>query len=361
MDRSLYRIILKLVEPDRERRYAAATDVVADLKRLQQAQQSRRRRLVLAPSLAALLLLAAGLWFFDSPDLPVTSPSEYTQITNFTDSAVAPSLSPDGRMVTFIRGRDAFLSRGQIYVKLLPNGEAVRLTNHAGPKYGPVFTPDGSRIAYTRLIPSNTGLSWDTSTVPVLGGEPSRFLPNASGLTWIGDRQILFAEIKTGLHMGIVTSTENRAERREIYFPANERAMAHYANASPDRQSVLVVEMNGTHHFSIPCRLLPFDGSSAGRPPGDLHVSRVVSGRKVDVRESTAGCVNHQLRHFARRTGGGLHDNGQQWIIADLARAPRPAHTASPDCSSRRSSVLWRRRRPLLPVAGAEHQLAGPS
>ena len=61
----------------------------------------------------------------------MTSPSEYTQITNFTDSAVAPSLSPDGRMVTFKRGEDAFFSSGQIYVKLLPNGESVRLTNDA--------------------------------------------------------------------------------------------------------------------------------------------------------------------------------------------------------------------------------------
>ena len=79
----------------------------------------------------ALLLLAGGvgLFYLARPSAPVTSPSEYTQITNFTDSAVAPSLSPDGRMVTFKRGEDSFLSRGQIYVKLLPNGESVRLTN----------------------------------------------------------------------------------------------------------------------------------------------------------------------------------------------------------------------------------------
>ena len=81
----------------------------------------------------ALLLLAGGVGLFYSakPSAPVTSPSEYTQITNFTDSAVAPSLSPDGRMVTFIRGGEFFYSSGQIYVKLLPNGESVRLTNDA--------------------------------------------------------------------------------------------------------------------------------------------------------------------------------------------------------------------------------------
>ena len=44
--------------------------------------------------------------------------------------------------------------------------------------------------------------------------------------------------------------------------------MAHYSYASPDRQWVLVVEMSGAHAFTQPCRLVPFDGSSAGRQVG---------------------------------------------------------------------------------------------
>ena len=104
--------------------------------------------------------------------------------------------------------------------------------------------------------------------MPVLGGQPTRFLPNASGLTWIADHRVLFSEIKTGLHMGIVTATEGRADSREIYIQPNEHAMAHYSYASPDRQSVLVVEMIGAHAFTEPCRLIPFDGSSAGRQVG---------------------------------------------------------------------------------------------
>jgi Tol biopolymer transport system component len=215
------------------------------------------------PIVLTFVLLAggAGVFYLVKPTVPVTSPSEYTQLTNFTDSAVAPSLSPDGRMVTFIRGGDSFLSRsGQIYVKLLPNGESVPLTNSTRPKYGPVFTPDGSRIAYTQV----TSGSWDTWTVPVLGGQPTRFLPNASGLTWIADHLVLFSEIKTGLHMGIVSATEARADSRDIYIQPNEHAMAHYSYASPDRQSALVVEMSGVHAFTSPCRLIPFDGSSHG-------------------------------------------------------------------------------------------------
>ena len=220
--------------------------------------------------LAAVLLAGvAGVFYVAERAGPVTVPSEYVQLTDFADAVVAPSLSPDGRMVTFIRGGESFLSTGQIYVKLLPNGESVRLTSGVNPKYAPVFTPDGSRIAYTEVAP-NTGFgSWDTWTVPVLGGEPRRFLPNASGLTWLNDQQVLFAEIKgDAYHMGVVTASESRGSSREIYFPANERSMVHYAYASPDQQWVLVVEMDQSHAFHQPCRLVPFDGRSAGRQVG---------------------------------------------------------------------------------------------
>src|SRR5687767_2445094 len=52
----------------------------------------------------------------------------YEQITNFPDAAVSPALSPDGRMVAFLRSSDWFLTPDPIYVKMLPDGEPVELT-----------------------------------------------------------------------------------------------------------------------------------------------------------------------------------------------------------------------------------------
>ena len=147
----------------------------------------------------------------------------------------------------------------------------MRLTNGAAPRYAPVFTPDGSRVAYTQLSRVAGGSTWDTWTVPIGGGEPTRMLPNAAGLVWIDNQHVLFSEIKgTGLHMGIVTATVSRSGQREIYFPGHERAMAHYSYLSPDRRWVLISEMDRTTAFQ-PCRLTPFDGSSPGKqvgPPG---------------------------------------------------------------------------------------------
>jgi serine/threonine protein kinase/Tol biopolymer transport system component len=260
-------LLQRCLEKDPKRRLRDIGDALIEIEQSVRPVPSSRdwRPAYVAGALVVMAVAAGALLFRAKPSMPVTSPSEYTQLTNFTDSAVAPSLSPDGRMVTFIRGGESFLSNGQIYVKLLPNGESVRLTNVAGQKYGPVFTPDGSRIAYTNL----TDVDFDTWTVPVLGGSPVRLLPNAAGLTWITDQRVLFSEIKGGgIHMGIVTATVSRAESREIYFPAAERGMAHYSYASPDNRWALVIEMDGTHAFHQPCLLVPFDRSSASRPVG---------------------------------------------------------------------------------------------
>jgi serine/threonine protein kinase/Tol biopolymer transport system component len=273
----LEQIIGRLLEKDRDMRYQSAADVRADLRRVERDSGSstgegparapaprRFRYAALTVVILAVAAAAAVVRFRYSPGAPITSPSEYTQITNFTDSATAPSLSPDGRMVTFIRGGDYFLSRGQIYVKQLPNGESVRLTNEPAAKYAPVFTPDGGRIAYT--VRESSG-SWDTWTVPVLGGQPTRLLPNASGLTWLDEHRVLFSEIKAGLHMGIVAATDSRAAPREIYFPTHERAMAHFSYASPNGNSALVVEMDRTGGWA-PCRVVALDGRSAPRDVG---------------------------------------------------------------------------------------------
>jgi len=166
-------------------------------------------------------------------------------------------------MVAFIRGSNSFLTADQVYVKLLPNGEARRVTDHPRLKYNLAFTPDGTQIAYTILqLPS-----WATYTVSVLGGDSHLLLNNAAGLTWLDQHQVLFSRTRSGQHMGIVAGTPTGQELREVYFPLHERAMAHYSSASPDRKSALVVEMNESAGWA-PCRLVSLDGSFKPKPIG---------------------------------------------------------------------------------------------
>jgi DNA-binding winged helix-turn-helix (wHTH) protein/Tol biopolymer transport system component len=212
----------------------------------------------------AVIAIGGAVWWRISPRLH--DRSQWVQLTKFPDSVVQPALSPDGRIVAFIRGYSTFLDPGQIYVKILPDGEPVQLTHDNLLKMGPAFSPDGSRIAYTT---ADFQFHWDTSVVPTLGGSPQPLLRNASGLTWAGPQQVLFSEVKSGVHMGIVAAQENRIGARDVYLPETEPAMAHRSYLSPDGKWVLVVEMDQDHNW-LPCHLLPMDGKAKDRYVGPL-------------------------------------------------------------------------------------------
>jgi serine/threonine protein kinase/WD40 repeat protein len=263
-------VVERAIAPSPEARFDTAADMMAALSATVAAPVETPRALMRfgwlggAAALVALVVGLAPAMLLRSSVAPHSGSSEWTQITNFADSAVQPALSPDGRMLTFISGSNAFQGPGQIYVKHLPDGEPMRLTNDRFNKMSPVFSPDGSHIAYTMVDPST--FRWDTQIVPVQGTDAPRQILNASGLTWIDRHRLLFSEIKDGIHMALVTASESRPERRDVYVPPHERGMAHRSALSPDGDWVLAAEME--NQAWLPCRLLPFDGHDRGKPIG---------------------------------------------------------------------------------------------
>ena len=294
----LERVIGKALEKDRNLRYQHASDLRADLQRLSRDSsrshwdapsagpgdrqkgdsetpksappQERKSWKAYYYAVAAVLLSAVivGAFVFRRSS-PATLPAntQWEQLTFFTDSAVYPALSPDGRMLAFIRGNDSFIGPGQIYVKLLPGGEPFQLTHDSYEKLAPTFSPDSSRIAYSIIDP------WDTWEVSVLGGDPHLLLPNSSSLTWIdGGKHLLFSEIKEGLHLAVVTTDEGRGNSRDVYVPAANRGMAHHAYLSPDGRWVLIVEMDKPRQdHALPCRSVPGPGRRQHRRPSAVQ------------------------------------------------------------------------------------------
>jgi DNA-binding winged helix-turn-helix (wHTH) protein/Tol biopolymer transport system component len=256
--------------------------------------------LVVAGGLAVGLLRATR-----SERASPTAAIDYTQLTNFTDAAFSPALSPDGRMLTFVRGNPGTVGGpGDIYVKLLPDGEPVQLTHDGRGKMSPVFTPGGDRVSYAYTSLMTDPQNWSTWTVSVFGGEPSRSLSNASAMTWIpgtSPPRVLFSRVDTGTHMSLVAANDDGTESRTVYAPPARGGMAHRSFVSPDRTHMLVVEMDSGWS---PCRLVPFDATASDEssPPAGRSV-----GPSPGQCASAAWSPDGRWMYFAVNTGDGYH------------------------------------------------------
>jgi hypothetical protein len=188
---------------------AAPRSIIAGRPPRSPSCRARRRRWRIAAGAGKAVLITAGVLLF-RPQTPA-GPARlgYAQLTDFAESTTSPAISPDGRMLAFIVGASTFYGPGQIYVKLLPDGEPVQLTQDSLYKMGPKFTPDGSRITYTTL----GGDGWDTWVVPVLGGQPRLLLTNAEALTWSKDRVPEFRARPLAARRELVPGREIRLSR----------------------------------------------------------------------------------------------------------------------------------------------------
>ncbi len=296
-------VVEKALEKGPAERYQSMRELVIDLRRLTRQSVRTLARAMPRPArgfkwaaaivLGLLTVAVLTVFWLRRPAAPARL--EYTQLTNFADSATSPALSPDGRMLAFIRGESTFIGPGQIYVKLLPDGEPVQLTHDDTLKMSPKFSVDGARIAYA-VIQATEG--WDTWVVPVLGGQPNLLLKNAEGLSWIQEKteapRLLFSEMTgKGITMAIVSSTESRADRRSVYV--RDGFMEHFSYFSPDKKQLLLAEM-GFNGWG-PCRLAPYDGSSKGKlvGPAQAHCT------------NAAWSPDGKWMYFSADIGSGFH------------------------------------------------------
>lgn len=101
----------------------------------------------------------------------------------------------------------AFVYAGDIYVANRDGTSPRRLTSHAADEGGPVFSPDGSKIAYTARYNNNT----DVYTISVNGGQPTRltFHPGAdTAIDWSPD----------GSEVAFVSRRETNAGRSQQLY-----------------------------------------------------------------------------------------------------------------------------------------------
>jgi len=168
----LERISIRALEKDRELRYQTASDLRADLKRLQRlldsaatgevmpqataptsavkTQQKFRARMMMAVAATAILLTAVLAWWWFGSNrrgkLPDWKEARFSELTEYPGSKTQPTISPDGQTVVYVRN-----VKGQLDLVSQRVGGSVpqNLTEESeANETEPAFSPDGSRIAF---------------------------------------------------------------------------------------------------------------------------------------------------------------------------------------------------------------------
>ena len=251
----LKRIVLKLLQVDRELRYQTAVEVQADLRRLQGSVEGTgtSQRWWTSATAALLVIVLAlitayaiirrtqravngrsatvraeysrvtsqpgvewfpslspdGKWLVYAADAGAANRHIFLQSVNgqnpldLTRDSTAdddqPAFSPDGELIAFRSSRDG----GGIFV-MGRTGEAARRVTREG--FNPSWSPDGTQLAFTtedvELYPQNLG-DGELWTVTVNTGETRRLLDHAALPSWSPhNHRIAFTSLQGNRSLG---------------------------------------------------------------------------------------------------------------------------------------------------------------
>jgi len=194
LDRELYRIVLKLLQPEPQLRYQLASEVLTDLQELEARLRPSKTswRWWVAAAAAAAVGISATVIVSRRAE-PTLQAVEFTRVTSDSGLTAYPALSRDGKLLAYASDRAGGIMN--IWVQQVVGGEPVRVTNGPADDTEPSFSPDGALIAF-RSERDGGGIY----TVPALGGSPRRiadqglrprFSPDGQWIAyWIGERHV---------------------------------------------------------------------------------------------------------------------------------------------------------------------------
>jgi Tol biopolymer transport system component/DNA-binding winged helix-turn-helix (wHTH) protein len=123
---------------------------------------------------AAALVLAVGVtsWLLWFRKQGTSAALHVVPATSYPGRETTPTFSPDGSQIAFSWDGEKG-DNLDIYVKLVGENRALRLTSDPRPEFSPVWSPDGRHIAFCRGGESGS----EIVLIPALGG-PARILAN---------------------------------------------------------------------------------------------------------------------------------------------------------------------------------------
>ncbi len=278
--KELERIILRCLRKEPARRFQHMSDLRVDLQEVKEESDSqattpagaataklRSRRRFMARVAAGFLVLAAAaavsLWRLRRPEL---LPPTVVKLTS-ERFAGSGSFSPDGTQIAYTAaGEDG--ANWDIWLKIVGEPEARRLTTDPARENEPSWSPDGTQIAFLRwLVPGSARIY----LVSPLGGPARqlRDLPARSRASWSPDgRWLATSKARSGSDPpgGIYLISVASGEPRAVTFP---KAPVFDVNPafSPDGRALAYASCQGAEVWPV-CDVYILALDSEFRPQG---------------------------------------------------------------------------------------------
>jgi eukaryotic-like serine/threonine-protein kinase len=277
--RDLERIILRCLRKEPARRFQHMTDLTVELQEVKEESDSqasapagvatarrRSRRRFMAFAAAGFLILAVAaavtLWRLRRPELP---PPTVVKISS-ERWAGSGSFSPDGTQIAYgSAGEDGI--NWDIWLKIIGEPEARRLTTDPSNETDPSWSPDGTQIAFRRLVSGSARVY----LVSPLGG-PARQLsdfPARSRASWSSDgRWLATSKDRSGGDPpgGIYLISVASGEPRAVTFP-KAPAFDFSPAVSPDGRALAYAACEGAEGNPV-CDVCVLPLDSEVRPQG---------------------------------------------------------------------------------------------
>jgi eukaryotic-like serine/threonine-protein kinase len=185
LHRDLDDIVLMAMQPEPENRYPSAAAFEADIRRFLDSRPVLARKGSVRYRVARLLtrnrstaaftgivvaLALAGVTVWELRSRSTGGgQQQITPVTSMQGSESQPYFSPDGKMIVYVWGGEND-DNADLYVQSLEDGSVRRLTTDPADDRSPVWSPDGTRIAWLRMGRNETAVFM----APVAGGTHSK-------------------------------------------------------------------------------------------------------------------------------------------------------------------------------------------
>jgi eukaryotic-like serine/threonine-protein kinase len=318
MPKELDRLVRSMLSKSAAER-PTASEVASQLEAIAR-PRVRRRGIAWAAAALAICVMGAGIaaWRARPPDVQIYP------LASMLGAERQPSFSADGTRVAFAfaGGKDA---TPHVYIKSVSSAGATRLTSGALPDFWPVFSPDGSRLAFLRraegrvrimVMPSGGGIEHQSGEIVDLLREYALMTWDAAGQNLLMADRVSESRQEVALfQISVETGT-----RTQVTFPP-AGASDWMPAVSPDGRTLgfaRVVEDGRGDVWTVPL--------TGGRPERLTHTNEVffcwtwaANGKDllISYRRSGRAYLWRQSVHGGRATRvAGLDDQVKELSVA---------------------------------------------